>query len=109
MVKKTNPLKLSRGDFKEFQGNANYYSKILGTHNEYELSLIPCEFGFDVSLHVKKPEYVMRQVGEPVCTKFVMTAEQRIGQIARSDEVWDKAVILAQEMIDKHVPVGIER
>lgn len=100
--------KLKQKDFKIMTGDVNYFQRIFGIHNEYEIALEPCDRGFDVSLY-RKVNFDMKRVGMKECTDLDGYTADPFHTKERAAEAWEKALQKANEMIDVRLPKGIER
>lgn len=98
---------LQRKDFNIYVSDVNYFSHIYGIHNQYEITLEPCDRGFCIALYDK---FITRKIiGDRVCTELEGYGDDRFHERVRKDDAWDRALDIANSVIEKRLPKGIER
>jgi hypothetical protein len=98
--------KLTKKDFTEYVSDYKLYKTIFGIHNEYQIVLKPCSEGFDILLYRRKQDGNLKQIGTTECCNSGLYYDI---DSPRTDETWEKAIEVAQNMIDFRLPEGIER
>lgn len=97
-------LQLKREHFIRVNQDAYHYHYSFGVPG-FEICLEPCAGGFDVAIYANSyPTEFPELKGEKICTKtgdYLQSVEGLFGD--RSDEDWNKALLLADELLEKHI------
>lgn len=96
-------MKLKREQFKRIDKDLHHYYYSFGVHR-FEICLEPCAAGFDVAIYAEDEEPEFKSSVEPKqCTKtgdYLTSLEVLFGD--RKDEDWNRALVIADELLEKY-------
>jgi hypothetical protein len=104
MKKGIQPAKLNRDDFSCFYSNISYFLRIYFPDHNYEISLEPCDFGFDVAVYDHQFFDETTLIGKKICTKLPGYTGDHFHEKERRDDAWEAALKISGRLLKKMFP-----